>query len=72
MTTLTHHRTTTLKRLRHERGLTLREVGEMTDTNYMTMARWENGVSEPFYRNARKLERIFGLPIEELLATENE
>ena len=60
----------TLKRLRLERQLSLRALGEMLDTSYMTIWRWESLQSEPTYRNVRKLERVFGLPVETLLSNE--
>jgi len=62
---------TTLKRLRLERGLTLRAAGELLDTSRMAMLRWESGEHEPTWQNVRKLERLFGLPIEVLLSFES-
>ena len=44
--------------------------GWMLDTSYMTIWRWESLQSEPTYQNVRKLEHVFGLPIETLLSNE--
>jgi len=63
-------RMTTLKRLRLERQLSLRALGEMLDTSYMTIWRWESMQCEPKWRNVRRLERMFNLPIETLLSNE--
>ena len=60
----------TLKRLRLERELSQRALGEMLDTSYMAIWRWESLKCEPRYRNVRKLEHVFGLPIETLLSKE--
>jgi ribosome-binding protein aMBF1 (putative translation factor) len=35
------------------------------------MLRWESGEHEPTWQNVRKLERLFGLPIEVLLSFES-
>jgi len=61
---------TTLKRLRLQRRLSLRELGEMLGTSYQSVLRWESLQNEPTYRNVRKLESVFGLPIETLLTNE--
>ena len=61
---------TTLKRLRLQRRLSLRELGEMLGTSYQSVLRWERLQNEPTYRNVRKLERVFDLPIETLLSSE--
>ena len=42
----------------------------MLGTSYMSVLRWESPQNEPTYRNVRKLESVFGLPIETLLTNE--
>jgi len=59
---------TTLKSLRLERDLSQGALGALLGTDYMAVWRWETLRSDPRWRNVRKLERMFGLPIEELLA----
>ncbi len=72
MPTRTEGEMTNLKRMRLARGLAQEDVGAMLDTSYMSIWRWETNRCEPKLRSIRGLERIFGRPIEELLAPESE
>jgi len=44
----------------------------MLGTSYQSVLRWESLQNEPTYRNVRKLESVFGLPIETLLSSEKQ
>ena len=60
-----------LKRLRHLRALTLRELGEESGVSYATIWRIENGHSDVRPSTIRKLARAFGVDTAELVVAED-
>lgn len=57
-----------LKELRAERGLTQIELARMVGhDNRVTIHNWENGNSEPNVASLKRLARIFGVSIDELV-----
>ena len=55
-----------IKRLREDRGLSQRQLAEMTDLNNATIARIEGGGRMPTRRTLRDLARALGVSVSEL------
>ena len=61
---------TTLKRLRQQRRLSLRELGAILGCSYQSVWRYETNQTQPQPKYVRKLESVFDLPVETLLSNE--
>jgi putative transcriptional regulator len=59
---------TRLRVLRAERGLTVRQVAELSGLTKETVNQIETGRRHPYDRTLAKLARAYGVPLEELLA----
>ena len=57
----------TLRRLRQERGLSLKKVAERLGVHFTTVSSWERGRSAPPYDTLARLARVYGVPLAELL-----
>jgi transcriptional regulator with XRE-family HTH domain len=58
---------TRLRVLRAERGLTVRQVAELSGVAKETVSQIERGERHPYDRTLEKLAHAYGVPIEELL-----
>jgi transcriptional regulator with XRE-family HTH domain len=58
---------TRLRVLRAERGLTVRQVAELSGVAKETVSQIERGERHPYDRTLAKLAHAYGVPIEELL-----
>lgn len=56
-----------LRRVRENKALSLRDVGEDLEVNYSIISLWERGHRNPSKRNIKKLEEYFGEKIEYLM-----
>ena len=57
-----------IRRLRQERGLTVRQVQEYCGFNApQAVYKWERGENLPSIDNLYALSKLFGVPIEEIL-----
>lgn len=57
----------TLRELRHERGMTLAQVGEaLGGIRPQAVHQWESGRRTPSVRRLRDLARLFGVPMEHI------
>lgn len=57
----------TLRLLRRERNMTLRELGKLVGVAESTMSQYETGKREPDYHTLVKLANIFGVTTDYLL-----
>lgn len=58
--------TTTLKTIRLDRELTLKDVGDYVGRTDACVSHWESGLYRPRPAAARKLRELFGVPIDVL------
>jgi transcriptional regulator with XRE-family HTH domain len=58
---------TRLRVLRAERGLTVRQVAELSGVAKETISQVERGERHPYDRTLARLARAYGVPVEELL-----
>jgi transcriptional regulator with XRE-family HTH domain len=58
---------TILKRLRLERGLSSRALGEQIGTSHVTVTRLERGLSQGHPSTRAALARVMGVPVDVLL-----
>ncbi len=56
-----------LRKLREQKGLTQRQLGEQVFVNHSTIARWENGTRLPDAAMILRLSKYFGVNINTLL-----
>jgi len=56
-----------LRTRRRELRMTQAELGWLLGVSEYAVANWERGSAIPFGRNARRLERALGYPLQELL-----
>lgn len=56
-----------LKELRHEKNLTLRELGEKVGMRNSTLSQYENNKREPKLKTWQKLADFFNVPVDYLL-----
>ncbi len=61
-----------LRRLRHERVLSMRELEEASGVSYNTIYRLENGITGGQPRTIRKLAKALGVDAVELVKTGEE
>jgi len=57
-----------LRRLRDEKLLTIQELANHVGVTGVTIRNWEAGTHEPYARHKRELQKVFGMPIAEILA----
>ena len=57
----------TLRRLRQERGLSLKKVASRLGVHFTTVSSWERGRSAPAYEILGRLARFYAVPVVELL-----
>lgn len=55
-----------IKRLRFEKGISLRQMASDLDISFSSLNAYENGISDPTLRTARKIADYFGKTIEEM------
>lgn len=58
-----------LKRLRNEKRLTLRQVGEIFDINNSTIARWESGENSISAKLLFKYLEFYGITYEDFISS---
>ncbi len=56
-----------IKRRREEQGLSLRDVGELTDVSASTLSRIENGTGRPDADNIARLTQWLDMPVDRLM-----
>lgn len=56
-----------LKRVREERGKSLRDLAKELGVHWSTVSYWERGIKVPRERNKMKLANIFNMTSDELL-----
>lgn len=56
-----------IKRRREEQGLSLRDVGELTDVSASTLSRIENGTGRPDADNIARLTQWLDIPVDRLM-----
>lgn len=61
-----------LKRIRLERGLSLRALARQVGCSYNAIHTWEHGTARPQPRNAKALREALGVPLDLLLADNEE
>lgn len=61
-----------LKRLREERNLSTRALGELVGTSYATISRYETGKRDPDLQIVRNIAKYFNVTIEYLCGEEND
>jgi transcriptional regulator with XRE-family HTH domain len=55
-----------LKKLREEKGLTVRQLGKALDMPFSTISNYEQGLRTPKFSTANKIAEYFKVPIEEI------
>jgi transcriptional regulator with XRE-family HTH domain len=63
---------TRLRQERTARGLRQRDIARLLDVDTSSIHGWETSRCRPRRHRAARLERLFGLPIDALLAPEND
>ena len=56
-----------MKKIREEKGLSVRDLADIIQVNYSSISLWENGKRKPRSRNATLLEKELGKSIIELM-----
>ncbi len=56
-----------LREIRKQKGLKLKEVAERLCVSVNTVWRWEKGDMEPSLDNLRRISSLYGVPIDEIL-----
>lgn len=56
-----------IKRRRDEQGLSLRDVGDLTDVSASTLSRIENGTGRPDADNIARLTQWLDMPVDRLM-----
>lgn len=56
-----------MKRVREKKGYSVRSLADEIGVNYSSISLWENGKRKPRNENATKLEKLLGMPLQELL-----
>ena len=56
-----------LKELRHDKGLTTRELGKMLDVSSASVVRWENNQTNIKAEEIAKVAKFFGVSTDYLL-----
>ncbi len=59
-----------LKKLRNEKGMTQKELGQMLHVNSRTVSRWENARTMPDFDILIELAKLYDISIEEMLRGE--
>lgn len=62
----------TLKELRQRTGLTQEQVGKKLDVNQSAVSWWEMGKWLPLRKYHKKLSKLYGVTVDELLAAVEE
>lgn len=63
---------TRLRQLRRDRGMRQRDLADVIGVHIAAVSLWERGGIRPHPRTARKLEAVFGEPIESLISPDND
>ena len=63
---------TRLRAVCRERGYSLRRLARELDTSPEAVRAWQAGENRPQRRNARALQAVFGMPVDELLKPDPE
>ena len=58
---------TTLKKIRIERGLSLRAAGKLSGVSYVHLCRLENGKGNPKMTTMKKLAEVYNTTITDLI-----
>lgn len=56
-----------IKKIRKEKGLTLKEFGKMVDAPFSAVSNWENGRNKPNNERLRSIAELGSISVEELL-----
>jgi len=59
-----------IRRLRRERGLTVQQTADQTQSLMRTVYKWEAGTSLPSLENLLELSDLFGVTVNELVVIE--
>lgn len=57
-----------LKELRERSGLTQKNVGLLLEVDQAAISNWENGKNAPSRKYHKKLAKLYGVTVDELLA----
>lgn len=57
----------TLREFRHKAGLTQKQVAELIDVDQAAVSNWERGKYDPIRKYRRKLAKLYGCTVDELL-----
>lgn len=60
-----------ISELRKQKNLTQAELGAELNISAQAISKWENGLSEPDINSLKKLSKLFGVSIDELLTPQN-
>lgn len=60
-----------LKELREKSGLTQRNVGLLLEVDQAAISNWERGVNKPSRKYLRKLAKLYGVTVDELLSEQD-
>lgn len=55
-----------LKELRTKKNMSQEQVARVLNVSRATIAKWEDGVTEPKYSKAVDLAKLFGVPLDKL------
>ena len=61
-----------LRELRRQAGLRQEDVGKKLNIDQTTVCKWENGVSKPLKKYRKKLARLYGCTVDDLLRQDDE
>lgn len=56
-----------IKKIRKEKGLTLKEFGKMVDAPFSAVSNWENGRNKPNNERLKSIAELGGISVDELL-----
>lgn len=56
-----------LREMREQAGLRQEDVGKKLNIDQTTVCKWEKGVSKPLKKYRKKLAKMYGVTVDELL-----
>lgn len=60
-----------LRKLREQAGLRQVDVGKRLGVDQTTVCKWESGLSKPLKKYRKKLARLYGCTVDDLLRVED-
>ncbi|MCI9405051.1 MAG: helix-turn-helix transcriptional regulator [Clostridia bacterium] len=61
---------TSLRRIRNERGIVQKDVAQALNVSLKTVSHWETGYSEPSVEQLKLLAKYFDVSVDELVGAE--